>query len=165
MRNIQPAVAGAASGLINTSRQLGVVIGSAAVGALLQAQLASKLRASAEAHAGQVPPEFRGPAVNAFTQASAGSLDIGPGRAGFSPPAGVPEQAANAIRSFAETVFRDGFTSAMRVTLVLPLALLAAAALACLFVDRRADTAAGRLAAEGLPPETQPADVGPSSRG
>ncbi|HET6213970.1 MAG TPA: DHA2 family efflux MFS transporter permease subunit, partial [Micromonosporaceae bacterium] len=43
MRNIQPQMAGAASGLINTTRQLGAVIGSAAVGALLQAQLAAKL--------------------------------------------------------------------------------------------------------------------------
>jgi EmrB/QacA subfamily drug resistance transporter len=43
MRNVAPRVAGAASGMITTTRQLGAVIGSAAVGALLQAQLSAKL--------------------------------------------------------------------------------------------------------------------------
>src|SRR5262249_24517571 len=47
MRNVQPRMAGAASGLINTTRQLGAVIGSAAVGALLSAQLVDKMSPAA----------------------------------------------------------------------------------------------------------------------
>src|SRR5207247_833232 len=43
MRNIQPRMAGAASGVLNTTRQLGAAIGSATVGALLQNQLATAL--------------------------------------------------------------------------------------------------------------------------
>ena len=59
MRNIEPQMAGAASGMINTTRQLGGVIGSAAVGALLQAQLSSHLQSAAVANAGQLPAQYR----------------------------------------------------------------------------------------------------------
>src|SRR3989440_847235 len=48
MLNVEPRMAGAASGGINTTRQLGGVLGFAAVGALLQAQLSAKLSAAAE---------------------------------------------------------------------------------------------------------------------
>ena len=41
MRNIQPQMAGAASGVLNTVRQVGLVIGTATVGALLQNRLVS----------------------------------------------------------------------------------------------------------------------------
>jgi len=40
MRNVSPTMAGAASGVFNSFRQLGGVIGSSVVGAILQAQLA-----------------------------------------------------------------------------------------------------------------------------
>jgi len=46
MRTIEPAMAGAAAGLINTTRQVGAMVGSAAVGALLQAQLARTVPAA-----------------------------------------------------------------------------------------------------------------------
>ncbi|MER6526266.1 DHA2 family efflux MFS transporter permease subunit [Streptomyces sp. NPDC001508] len=41
MRGVEPAVAGAASGVLNTVRQLGSVVGSSAVGALVQTQTAA----------------------------------------------------------------------------------------------------------------------------
>ncbi|MGW0669641.1 DHA2 family efflux MFS transporter permease subunit [Streptomyces sp. NPDC002746] len=44
MYNVEPAMAGAASGVLNTIRQVGTVIGSAAVGAVLQNRLAAALR-------------------------------------------------------------------------------------------------------------------------
>ncbi|GAA4713868.1 MFS transporter [Phytohabitans rumicis] len=138
MRNIAPRMAGAASGLINTSRQLGGVIGLAAVGALLQAQLASQLRESAQANAQSVPPEFRSQFVAGFSDASTGSLHVGAGQSGVPLPPGVPEQARQAITAAAERTFHDGFTDAMRATLILPLVLLAAAALSCLFIRQDA---------------------------
>jgi hypothetical protein len=45
MRNIPPQMAGAASGVFNSFRQLGSVMGSAVVGAILQAQLAINVAA------------------------------------------------------------------------------------------------------------------------
>jgi len=59
MRNVEPRMAGAASGVINTTRQLGGVIGSAAVGALLQAQLTDKLAAAAQEKTAALPPARR----------------------------------------------------------------------------------------------------------
>ncbi|MET7910376.1 DHA2 family efflux MFS transporter permease subunit [Streptomyces avermitilis] len=43
MRNVEPRLAGAASGVNNTIRQIGSVIGAATVGALLQGRLAAEL--------------------------------------------------------------------------------------------------------------------------
>src|SRR6266545_2263082 len=47
MRNIDPRMAGAASGVLNTVRQVGLVIGTAAVGALLQNRLVSSMNSQA----------------------------------------------------------------------------------------------------------------------
>ncbi|BCB84481.1 hypothetical protein Psuf_017940 [Phytohabitans suffuscus] len=137
MRDIVPRMAGAASGLINTSRQLGGVIGSAAVGALLQAQLATQLPKAAREEAGTLPAQYREQFVSNFSNASTGNLHVGAGQTGVSPPPGLPEQARQAIAGAAEKAFREGFTHAMRVTLILPLAVLAAAALSCLFIRGR----------------------------
>ncbi|MFI5269989.1 MAG: DHA2 family efflux MFS transporter permease subunit, partial [Chloroflexota bacterium] len=79
MRNISPAMSGAASGVFNTFRQLGSVIGSSVVGAILQAQLASALKLRATAAAGQVPAEFRQRFIDGFSQAGQAGLEVGPG--------------------------------------------------------------------------------------
>src|ERR1700751_612970 len=49
MRNIEPRMAGAASGVLNTVQQVGLVIGTAAVGALLQNRLGSPMGDQARA--------------------------------------------------------------------------------------------------------------------
>jgi EmrB/QacA subfamily drug resistance transporter len=153
MRDIAPRMAGAASGLINTSRQLGGVVGSAAVGALLQARLASALPQAARDEAGAVPEQYREQFVSGFSDASSGSLHVGAGQTGVSPPPGLPEQARQVIAGAAERAFREGFTHAMRLTLILPLAVLAAAALSCLFIR-------GRTRAAEREQDTTPAAVG-----
>jgi EmrB/QacA subfamily drug resistance transporter len=154
MRNIAPRVAGAASGVLNTTRQLGAVIGSAAVGALLQVQLADGLRESARANAAALPAQFRDQFVAGFSNAAAGSLHIGAGQTGVQVPSSVPPQAREAIEAAAAQTFHEAFTNAMRATLVLPLAVLVVAALSCLFIKRRkrtapADTAGAEPAAVG----------------
>ncbi|HEX6501449.1 MAG TPA: DHA2 family efflux MFS transporter permease subunit [Micromonosporaceae bacterium] len=136
MRDIEPRMAGAASGLINTTRQLGGVIGSAAVGALLQAQLSSKLTAAAVANAGSLPAQVRGPAVDAFTRATSGNLDVGAGQTGVPVPQNLPAQLKQTLVDFATTVFHEGYTNAMRTTLILPIAVLGLAALTVLLVRR-----------------------------
>ena len=77
MMNVQPRMAGAASGVINTTRQLGGVMGFAAVGALLQAQLPTKLSAAAVRESAALPPAQRGAFASRFHDIAAGNLDIG----------------------------------------------------------------------------------------
>jgi hypothetical protein len=55
MFGVAPKMAGAASGVLNTIRQIGTAIGSAAVGAVLQNRLASSLPDGASRWAGGFP--------------------------------------------------------------------------------------------------------------
>lgn len=142
MRNIQPQVAGAASGFITTTRQLGGVIGSAAVGALLQAQLARSLTRYARENAAELPPQYRGQFIASFRHASSGSLEIGVGQSPIPLPQGLPAPVREALAHAAETTFRQAFTAAMRATLILPVAVLAATALICLLTRSQRGTAA-----------------------
>jgi len=108
MQRVQPQLAGAASGVMNTTRQVGSVIGTAAMGALLQNRLVAAL----------------GPAAARFGQG-------GPAR---------PVSRAQA------QVFAAGYVHAMRWTTVLPVTVIAIAAVSALWVRQRA-AAAGQAAA------------------
>ncbi|NUR28603.1 MAG: MFS transporter, partial [Catenulispora sp.] len=156
MRNIQPQVAGAASGMINTTRQLGGVIGSAAVGALLQNQLVTKLTDSAETNAKALPAEQQARFVDAFKSASSGSLEVGAGQSGASLPPNTP----HAIVELALKTFHEGFTAAMKSTMVLPLIVLGVAALTVLFVrnNGKAVTPPAPAATGTVSPETTRVD-------
>src|SRR6202012_6286999 len=79
MREVDPRMAGAASGMLNTVRQVGSVIGTAAVGALLQTRLASSLASQASIHAAALPAQYRAPFVNGFRQSAASGLLTGAG--------------------------------------------------------------------------------------
>jgi EmrB/QacA subfamily drug resistance transporter len=144
MRDIEPRMAGAASGLINTTRQLGAVIGLAAVGALLQSQLSAKLSTTAQEQAGQLPPQYREQFVNGFKQAS-GNLDVGSNQNAVSLPPGLPPDVAQMLKNLIRSVFDTGFTNAMRVTLWLPIAVMGLAALSVVLV-RNGRGAAGDAA-------------------
>jgi MFS family permease len=133
MHNVEPRMAGAASGFINTTRQLGGVIGSAAVGALLQAQLATKLDVAAVKESAALPAPQRAAFLAKFHDAATGNLDIGSSAGGFKFPDGTPEQ----IKQLTRTVFGEGFANAMRVTLALPIAVLAVGALSVVLVRQR----------------------------
>jgi len=127
MMNVQPRMAGAASGVINTTRQLGGVLGFAAVGALLQAQLSAKLSAAAEQLSATLPQPQRSVFLAKFHDVATGNLDIGSTASGGT--AGRDTLAAH--------VFGEGFVNAMRVTLWLPIVVLAVGALAVLLVKGR----------------------------
>src|SRR5919202_1426437 len=74
MMRVPPRLSGAASGLLNTSRQLGGALGGAVVGALLQDRLAAALPKQAAAHAGDLPAQARAGFVDGFERAAHGGL-------------------------------------------------------------------------------------------
>jgi hypothetical protein len=141
MRNVQPRMAGAASGMINTTRQLGGVIGAAAVGALLQAQLSTHLRSAAVANAGELPAQYRSQVTEALSHISSGSQDIAGGQISAGLPAGIPDQVRPQLTAVFTAVFHEGFVGAMRVTLWLPIVVMAGAAVSVMLVRRRRTTA------------------------
>jgi len=142
MRNIQPLMAGAASGVLNTTRQLGAAIGSAVVGGLLQNQLATALHNQAVAHAGEVPAAFRDRFIAIFSSVSSNGFQIGPNQTGASLPAGLPPAVAAQVSRVAHDVFVSAYIDAMKSTLVVPVLFLAFTALTTLLIKRRRRPAA-----------------------
>jgi EmrB/QacA subfamily drug resistance transporter len=151
MRNVEPRMAGAASGMINTTRQLGGVIGAAAVGALLQAQLSSHLKSAAVANADQLPEQYRSQVVGALSHIASGSQDIAGGQISTGLPASLPDQVRAQLNAFFTLVFHEGFVGAMRVTLWLPIAVMGCAALSVLLVRRRKRTSPVAAEPEAAP--------------
>jgi EmrB/QacA subfamily drug resistance transporter len=151
MRNIQPRMAGAASGVLNTTRQLGAAIGSAVVGAILQNQLATALHNEAVAHAGELPAAFRDQFIATFSSVSANGFQIGTGQTGASLPGNIPPAARQQIAAIAHDVFVSGYIDALKMTLIVPVIFLALTALTTLLIKRRqrvAQQAAGRPSEE-----------------
>ncbi|HEV2216300.1 MAG TPA: DHA2 family efflux MFS transporter permease subunit [Candidatus Dormibacteraeota bacterium] len=142
MRNIQPRMAGAASGVLNTTRQLGAAIGSAVVGALLQNQLATSLHVQAVAHAGELPAAFRDRFIAIFSSVSSNGFQIGAGQSGAALPSGLPPAAAAQLSRIAHEVFVSGYIDALKSTLVVPVIFLGFTALTTLLIKRRARAAA-----------------------
>ena len=134
MRGVPMALAGAASGVNNTLRQVGSVVGSAAVGALLQNQLATTLRDEATTRAAALPPDVRSRFVEGFAASAKGGVEVGPSHA--SAPSGVPAELAAKIQQVAQDVFQHGYVQAMHPTLVLPVAAAFLASALCLFATR-----------------------------
>jgi EmrB/QacA subfamily drug resistance transporter len=139
MRNVEPAMAGAASGVNNTIRQIGSVIGAAAVGALMQNRLASSLHSEATKRAGELPAQVRGQFVDGFKNASKSGLEVGAGQSGATQhlPAGTPPSIATQLKDVGDQVFGHGFISMMHVTMVLPIVVIMIGALSCFAVQRR----------------------------
>src|SRR4029453_14307681 len=95
MREVPPALAGAAAGLLNTSRQVGGGVGAAIVGAVLQNQLASAIHDGAALAAHQLPAQLQQPFIDGFAEAVRGGLEVGRGQSGgVQLPAGLPQPAA-----------------------------------------------------------------------
>jgi len=139
MRNIQPQLAGAASGVLNTVRQVGLVIGTAAVGALLQNRLVSAMTSQANARASALPPPVRHPFVTQIHNSANNGIQVGAGQNGGSThqiPGATPGLIAEIAR-VAHEVFTFAFVTAMKQTMILPVVLLAVAALSCLALSGR----------------------------
>jgi EmrB/QacA subfamily drug resistance transporter len=148
MRNIKPQMAGAASGVLNTVRQVGGAIGSAVIGAVLQNRLATQLHDQAIAYSGQVPPAFRSIFVSGFSNAASGGFKVGVGQTGAQLPAGVPPALAPTLERLFRDVFDNAYVNAVKPTLVVSIAVLAVGALSCLLIERRAKATARADAAD-----------------
>jgi MFS family permease len=148
MRRVEPTMAGAASGVLNTSRQVGSVIGTAAVGALLENRLVASLTSQATARSAGLPPLARSAFISGFHQAAAsGLLTGGPANSGAAGLRGVPPALAAELQRLAAEVFSHGYVLAMRWTMVLPIAVIALAAISCLAIQP--DRAPDRAEAQG----------------
>jgi EmrB/QacA subfamily drug resistance transporter len=137
MQNIEARMAGAAAGVMNTARQLGAVLGSAATGAVLQMQLAARLGESAERNGDALPESFRGHFLEGFQRAAqAKGLEVGTGQAGAHVPPDIPASIRPAIEQIGLKTFHEAYIPAMRVTLILPLAVLILAVIGAMVVRR-----------------------------
>lgn len=121
MRNVPPALAGSASGFVNTIRQVGGAFGSAVVGAVLQNQLANNLHDQAVTYSRQLQPQFRDKFIAGFSHASTGGFQVGRGQTGTKLPSGLPAQAAQQIGKLSHEVFNHAFILAMKPSLAFPI--------------------------------------------
>src|ERR1700730_12139261 len=142
-RDLQPRLAGVASGVLSTVQELGTVIGSAAIGAVLQNQLATGLRDHAVGYSSQLPDQFRSRFVDGFSQAASQGLQVGRGQTGGSLqlPAGIPAQIVGQLQRLAHAVFTQSFVDAMRPSMALAVAIILVAAVGVSGVRARATRA------------------------
>jgi len=150
MRAAPPALAGAASGVLNTGRQLGATIGGAVTGAVLATELAAGLRTRAPAAAAGLPAPARQPFIQGFAAAARSGLQAGSGQPGARIPAGTPAALVPHVEHLIQVVFTGAYIAAMRSALALPVALLLAGAAACLLL--------GPGPRRGRTPPASPAD-------
>ncbi|RSN57250.1 MFS transporter [Amycolatopsis sp. WAC 04182] len=136
MSSVEPRLVGTASGIFNTARQVGGVLGSAAVGVLLQARISASIADEAAVAASALPEQYRAPFAEGVAKAAESTGEFGSsGTAAFPGlPSGVAEQA----QRLALDAVHNGLTDAARVTLLLPAAVLVLGVLAALTMRRPA---------------------------
>jgi hypothetical protein len=110
------------------------VIGTAAIGALLQTQLSSALTAEAIRRSAALPPGTRARFVHGFAQAARSGLQVGAGQSGSKLPPGTPPGLAAQLQRISHEIFTQGFVNALHPTIVFPIVVLLLGALSCLFL-------------------------------
>ncbi|MFD1539306.1 DHA2 family efflux MFS transporter permease subunit [Nonomuraea guangzhouensis] len=129
MHGVDPRLAGAASGVSSTIRQIGGVLGTAVLGALLSARLSSTLRGEAEQRAGQLPESLRAQFID---DSAAAARHYSPPV----PPGGLNPATTSLYERVTADTFATGFVNAMHTTLVACALVLVTAALLCFLFSR-----------------------------
>ncbi len=156
MRNVDPRMAGAASGVLNTVRQVGLVIGTAAVGALLQNRLVASMSSQAAARSAALPPQVRGRFITEIQHTAKNGIQVGAGQnGGISKQSGLPANLVAEVGRIGHDVFTFGYVDAMRSTMVLPVVLLVVGAVSCLAIRGRKRPAEAGPAAPAATAESE----------
>jgi MFS family permease len=139
MMKIKPAEAGAASSVLNTTRQLGSVIGAAVVGAVLQNQLVRTMHTEAVTRAVALPGPYRPGFIAGADAAAKAGLQLGRGQGGgVQIPSGLPAQVGHLLSQLSHDVFANAFLDAYKPTVYLAVVVLLVASISCLLVAGRA---------------------------
>lgn len=147
MRDIPPSLAGSASSVLVTVRQVGAVIGSAVIGAILQTEIAKDLPQQARIYAKQLPTSIpHAPAsvpaliharfLGAFANVVSNGLQVGRGQNGAQIPPSVPAAYRPLLERLASDVFDHGYVLAMRPALSVCVGVLIVAGLSCFIIRR-----------------------------
>jgi MFS family permease len=122
MSAVPGPLVGAASGVFNTARQVGGVLGSAASGVLLQVGIAVSVPDAARDYAQRLPIQFREQFIDGITRAANTASQF----SGTGPrlPSDLSPNVAEFVRQVALDAFHLGFTNAAKATLVLPVVVL-----------------------------------------
>jgi hypothetical protein len=125
--------AGAGAGAFNTNRQVGSVIGSAAMVALLTSRLGHTIMDAAQTASTQLPEQFRQQFLDGFSHVSASAFaGAGASSTDFPLPPGVPANVATQVRTLAIGAVHDGFATAVSQTMLLAAAVFFVGLLATL---------------------------------
>lgn len=150
--------AGAGAGAFNTNRQIGGVIGSAAIVAMLTSRLGHTVPAAATDAAATLPESVRGQFLDRFAHLSVSAFSGG-GAGEPQLPASVPPAIADQVKAAALQAVHHGFATAVAQTMLLAVAVFALGLLSALLMHgRRAQHHdAEGAAAEAAPVSTTPA--------
>ena len=129
------STAGAGAGAFNMNRQVGGVLGSAAIVAMLTSRLGVEVPAAAADAAARLPEEVRAPFVEAFAS-SDGSAFSGGGAGQLALPDSVPAGLVDQVREAALAAVHSGFSTAVSQTLLLTAGVLATGLVASLLMSR-----------------------------
>jgi len=123
--------AGAGAGAFNTNRQIGGVVGSAAIVALFTSRLGIEIPNAAQTAAQSLPEAMRQPFVQAFAHVDQDALAGGSSGA-FPVPDGVPADAAKQFTDAAMQAVHSGLAVAVSQTMLLTVVVLAIGLVAAL---------------------------------
>jgi len=116
--------AGAGAGAFNTNRQIGGVVGSAAIVALFTSRLGIEIPNAAQSAAQSLPEALRQPFVQAFAHVDQDAL-AGGSSSGFTPPKGVPQETVAQFQDAAAQAVHSGLATAVSQTMLLTVIVLA----------------------------------------